>query len=166
MSILDSLLSAEGGGIINQLATQFGINPEKATSVASSLVPMLASSMKEKVANNDPGITSLLTSDKMAQFADNPSSLESPAATDTGNKLVTQILGSDGASKIISTVAEKCGVGSDTVGKMLPIVATFLSSYLAKHNASGGDLTETLGQLSQQSGVMGAVKSLASKMFG
>jgi hypothetical protein len=166
MSISDSLLAAGGGGLVNQLASRFGINPEQATSAISALLPMLAGGMKEKITNNDTGLASLLTGQGMTQFAGNLSNLENPAATDAGNDLVSRIFSQGETSKIISTIAEKVGIGSDTLGKMMPILATFLGSVVSKSVANGGNLTDTLSHFSEAGGVLGAVKSLASKVFG
>jgi hypothetical protein len=165
MSITDSLLAAGGGGLINQLAGRVGINSEQATSAVSVLLPMLAGGMKERIANKDPGLTSLLTSTKMTQYAGDLSSLDSPAAANAGNDLISRIFSPGDASKMIATVAEKVGLGGDTIGKILPILATFLGSYVSKSVANGGNLTDTLDQFSE-SGILAAVKGLASKVFG
>ena len=168
MSIVDSLLSGEGGALINQLTGRLGINAEQATSAVSALVPMIAGGMKEKIANNDTGLANLLTGEKMTQVAGDLSNLGSPAAEDVGNSLLARIFDSGETSKIVATIAEKVGIGGDAVTKMLPIVATFVGGFVSKSAASGGNLTETLGQLSEvgQTGLLGAVKGLASKMFG
>src|SRR4051812_43424114 len=104
MSIMDSLLAAGGGGLINQLASRFGINPEQATSAVSVLLPMLAGGMKDRIASKDPGLTSLLTNSKMTQYAGDLSSLDSPAATNLGNDLISRIFSQGDTSKMISTV--------------------------------------------------------------
>jgi hypothetical protein len=168
MSILDSVLSAGGGTIVNQLASRFGINTEQATSTISTLVPAIAGGMKEKIANNDPTVANLLTGDRMTQFAQNLTSLDSPAATETGNNLISGIFNQGETNNLISTVAEKAGIGSDTVGKILPVVATFVGGFASKSAAAGGNLTDTLTELSEigHGGLLGAVKSLASKMLG
>ena len=168
MSILDTVLSTGGGALVNQLATRFGINAEQATSAVSAMVPMIAGGMKEKIANNDPGITDLLTSGKLTQFAGELPNLGTPAAADAGNSLLSQIFSSGQTSNIVSTIAEKVGIGSDTVSKLLPIVATLVGGFVSKSAASGGNLADTVGQLADvgQGGILGAVKSLASKMLG
>jgi hypothetical protein len=165
MSILDSLLAAGGGGLINQLAGRFGVNPEQATSVVSTMLPMLAGGMKERIANHDPGLTSLLTSPKMAQFAGDLSSLATPSAADAGNDLISRIFSPGDTSKLVTTVAEKVGIGGDTIWKILPILATFLGSTVSKSAAGGANLNDTLDQFSE-SGILSAVKGLAAKMFG
>ena len=126
---------------------------------------MLAGGMKERIKNNDPGLTSLLTSPKMTQYAGYLSSLATQGATDAGNDLISRIFSPGDTSKLISMVTEKVGIGSDTIGRILPILATFLGSTLSKSAASGGNLTDTLGHFSE-SGILSAVKGLASKMFG
>lgn len=168
MSVLQSILSAGNGGVLNQLTSRFGINAEQATSAVSALVPTLAGGIKERIANNDIGLANLLTGEKMKQFARDVPNLGSPAAADVGKSLVAGIFSSDETSKIISTIAEKVGIGGDTVTKMLPIVATLVGGFISKSAASGGNLTETLGQLSEvgQGGFLGAVKGLTSKVFG
>ena len=166
MSILDTVLSTGGGALVNQLATRFGINAEQATSAVSAMVPMIAGGMKEKIANNDPGITGLLTSGTLTQFAGDSLALGSPAAAEAGNSLLSQLFTSGQSTSIVSTIAEKVGIGSDTVTKLLPIVATLVGGFVSKSAASGGNLTDTVGQLAEvgQGGVLGAVKSLASRM--
>jgi len=119
------MLSDGGGALMNHLTSRFGINAEQATSAVSALVPTLAGGMKDKIANHDTGLANLLTGDKMTQFAGDVSTLGSPAAEDVGNNLVARIFNSGETGKIISTIAEKAGIGSDTVSKMLPIVATW-----------------------------------------
>jgi hypothetical protein len=168
MSILDSILSSGSGGVVNQLAGQFGITAGQARSAASALLPALASGMQEKLKSGDTGLASLLGGGTLTQFADNPSALATPAALEQGKSLLARTFGSGDMSNIVSTVAEKAGIGSGVVSSMLPIAATFLGGVLSKSAASGGNLTDTLGQLSgtASEGLLGAVKSLASKVLG
>ena len=83
MSILETLLSAGGGTVVNQLAGQFGISQEQATSSISALLPALASGMKEKLASGDTsGLSKLISDGSLTKFADDPSTLATTAATD------------------------------------------------------------------------------------
>jgi len=52
MSLFDSLLSASSGGIVTQLAKQFGITGDQAKSAISTMVPALAGGLKEKLADS------------------------------------------------------------------------------------------------------------------
>jgi hypothetical protein len=168
MSILDSILSAGSGGVVNQLAGQFGITADQAGSAVKSLFPALAGGIQEKLKSGDSGLESLLSGGTLSQFVDNPSALASPAAVEQGKSLLTRVFGSGDMSNIVSGVAEKAGISSGVVSNMLPVAATLLGGFLSKSAAAGGSLTDTLGQLSgaTSEGLLGSVKSLVSKMMG
>jgi len=169
MSILDSLLSAGDGGVVKQLAGQFGVNSEQATSVVSSLLPALAGGLKEKLAHGDTsGLSNLISGGSLTKFADNPSSLATPEALEQGKSLVSKIFGSEDLTNVISKVAEKAGVSSNVVTSILPVAATLLGGLLSKSSSAGGNLTDVIDQVASagHSGIVDAVKGLAAKMFG
>ena len=169
MSILDSLLSAGDGGVVKQLAGQFGVNSEQATSVVSSLLPALAGGLKEKLAHGDTsGLSNLISGGSLTKFADNPSSLATPEALEQGKSLVSKIFGSEDLTNVVSKVAEKAGVSSNIVTSILPVAATLLGGLLSKSSSAGGNLTDVIDQVASagHSGIVDAVKGLAAKMFG
>jgi hypothetical protein len=169
MSILDSLLSAGDGGVVKQLAGQFGVNSEQATSVVSSLLPALAGGLKEKLAHGDTsGLSNLISGGSLTKFADNPSSLATPEALEQGKSLVSKIFGSEDLTSVVSKVAEKAGVSGNIVTSILPIAATLLGGLLSKSSSAGGNLTDVIDQVAGagHSGIVDAVKGLAAKMFG
>ena len=82
MNILESVLSAGNGGVVKQLASQFGINADQAGSAVSALLPALAGGVKEKLTSEGGLALSKLVSDrKPKQFSDDPASLASPIST-------------------------------------------------------------------------------------
>src|SRR3974377_2579353 len=136
MSVLDSLLSAGDGGVVKQLAGQFGVNSEQATSVVSSLLPALAGGLKEKLAHGDTsGLSNLIGGGSLTKFADNPSSLATPEALEQGKSLVSKIFGSGDLTNVVSMVAEKAGVSNSVVSSMLPIAATLLGGLVSKNTS-------------------------------
>ena len=42
MNIIETILSTDGGAVVKQIATQFGIGTDQAASAASVLLPVLA----------------------------------------------------------------------------------------------------------------------------
>jgi len=169
MSILDSLLSAGDGGVVKQLAGQFGVNSEQATSVVSTLLPALAGGLKEKLAHGDTsGLSNLISGGSLTKFADNPSSLATPEALEQGKSLVSKIFGSEDLTNVVSKVAEKAGVSSNIVTSILPVAAALLGGLLSKSSSAGGNLTDVIDQVASagHSGIVDAVKGLAAKMFG
>jgi hypothetical protein len=163
------MLSAGGGGFVQQLASQFGIDAKQATAATSTLLPALAGGLKEKMESGDPSdITKLISSGNLTQFVENPASLGTQAALDQGNTLLSSIFGSGDTSNLVSMVAEKVGLSSGLIRTMLPICATLLGGILSKKAATGGNLTDTIGQMAGagHSGLMDAVRGLASRMLG
>ena len=169
MNLLETMLSAGGGGVVKQLAGQFGINSEQAGSVISTLLPALAGGLKERLGQGDgSGLSNLISGGNLTQFADNPSSLASPAALEQGKSLVSKIFGSSDLTNMVSTVAEKAGVSSSVVTSILPIAATLLGALLSKSTSAGSNLTDVVDQVASagHSGILDAVKSMAAKVFG
>jgi hypothetical protein len=168
MNLLESMLSAGDGGVVKQLAGQFGIDSEQATSIVSTLLPALAGGLKERLGQgNTSGLLSLIGGGNLTRFADNPSSLATPAAVEQGKSLVSAIFGSADLTNLVSTVAEKVGVSSSVVTSILPIAATLLGGLLSKSTSGGSSLTDVLDQVAGagHSGILDAVKSLAAKLF-
>jgi hypothetical protein len=169
MSILETMLSAEGGGVVKQLAGQFGVSADQATSVVSTLLPVLAGGIKEKISHGDTsGLSDLIGGGSLTKFADNPSSLATPEAVEQGKSLVSKVFGSGDLTNVVSMVAEKAGVSSNIVTSILPVAATLLGGFLSKNATAGGNLTDVLDQVATagHTGILGAVKGLAAKMFG
>jgi hypothetical protein len=168
MNILQTMLSAGGGEVVQQVASQFGIDATKATAALSALLPALAGGLREKMeSGGGPAITKTITSGNLAQYVEHPAGLASPAAVSQGKSLLSTIFGTEDTSNLVSMVAEKVGLGSSVISSMLPIAATLLGGFLAKDAAAGGKLSDTLDHIASvgHSGLLDAVKGLASKIL-
>lgn len=168
MNVLDSLLSAGDGAVVKQLAGQFGIDSAKTTSIVSMLLPALAGGLKERLAQgNTTGLLALIGGGNLARFADNPSSLATPAAQEHGQSLLASIFGSADLTNVVAPVAEKVGVSSSVVTRILPIAATLLGSVLSKSTTAGNNLVDSVDQVASAGhvGLLGAVKNLTAKLF-
>ena len=172
MNLIENLISAGDGSVLKQLAGQFGLNGDQASSALATIVPALAGGLKEKLAGGGDSanaLTGLISGGSLTNFLDNPAGLGSPAASETGTNLLSQIFGGGSLGNLTSMIGEKTGIGSDVISKMLPIVMTLVGAFLSKNAATNKDtdLTGMLGMLSGDSaGLMGAVKGLAAKIFG
>ena len=88
-----------------------------------------------------------------------------PTNVDQGNNILGQIFGSkDGSRAVAADAAQKSGVSSDVLKKMLPIVAMLVTGYLAKHattpapaNAGTNDSAPA-----QDGGLLGSLLGAAS----
>ena len=169
MNLLESMLSAGDGGVVKQLAGQFGIDSEQASSIVSTLLPALAGGLKERLGHgNTSGLLDLIGGGNLTRFADNPSSLATPAALEQGKSLVSSIFGNADLTHMVSTVAEKVGVSSSIVNSILPIAATLLGGLLSKSTSAGSSLTDAVDQVASagHTGILDTVKNLAAKVFG
>jgi hypothetical protein len=67
MNLLESILNAQGGGAVSQLANQFGLNEEQTSSAIQSLVPALAGGLNRNI--NNGGLDDLLGALKRVEKA-------------------------------------------------------------------------------------------------
>jgi hypothetical protein len=160
MKMLEATLSAGGGAVVKQPASQFGLDADQALSSVSALLPALAGDLQRKAGSDGFGISILITSGKFSR----PSRLAGPAALEPGTSLVSKIFGSGDLTKVASTVAEKTGVSGTIISNMLPIRATLLGCVLAKSTAAGDNLTDVVGQ--GPGGLLGTLKNVTQKMTG
>ena len=168
MNILDSILSAGDGGIVKQRAGQFGITPDQAKSATSALLPALAAGLQHKLSNGGSA-TLMDTISGFSKYASDPLSLAAPTAIGQGKAFLNQIFGNGDTNTIASMVAEKAGISSSVVTRMLPIGATILGAYLSRSAAGGqGNLSQKLGDLAGagHGSIVSAVKGLMEKVLG
>lgn len=176
MDLLETVLSAVKGGAGQQLASQFGLDTNQIGSVVTAVAPALANGLKDKLSSGGGGgIMELLNSGSLQKFADDPATIASPAASLDGQNILSQIFGGgDVLTGIISAVAEKTGVSVSVIQKILPVVTSLVMGVLAKsatRNSSGSIESEGLLQAvsalsGEHTGVFGALKGAASKLFG
>lgn len=175
MNILQELLSSQGGNVVGQLASQFGISPDDAQKALSNLIPAVAGGIK-KTATSQTGLESLLSkvqnNQDLRRSADNPSVLGQPQSTQAGNDILGDIFGSKDVSRTVADkTAQATGLDFGMLKKMLPLVAGLVMSQLNNRGkSSGGGLGELLGavvgaqQPAQRGG--GGLGSLLGSLLG
>jgi hypothetical protein len=155
MSLLDSILGAQGGAAVQQLGAQVGLGQNETASALSALVPALAAGIHQN-AQSEGGLSSLvtaLTNGSHQQYVDNPSTLANPATVDDGNAILGHVFGSKDVSRQVAAQASSAtGIGQDVLKKMLPMAAALVMGALARHAstaatgaAPGGALGNALG---------------------
>jgi len=147
MNILQALLAAQGGGAVQQLGRQFGLQDDQATAALSALVPALAAGMAKNAAQDGglAGLTGALSGGRHGQYLDDLGALARPETVADGNGILGHILGSKDVSRqVAAQAAASTGVGPDILKQMLPVVAAMMMGALAK-NTGGGHVTAGLG---------------------
>ncbi len=180
MDLLETLLSAQGGSAVRQLAGRFGLDESQAQSAISALLPALAGGLQNNV-SREGGMDALLGAlggGNHQRFLDDPSTIEQDDTVSEGNGILGHLLGSKDVSRqVASAAAEQTGVDNSVLKQMLPIVATMVMGALSKQTASAqeapqdnilGLLGSVLGGGSQsgaQSDVASAAVGLLGKLF-
>jgi hypothetical protein len=111
----------------------------------------------------------LISGTSFQQFVNDPTTLSSPAAVEQGKSLLGQIFGGgpDALSDITNKAAEGAGLGGSVVRSMLPVVASLLMGFISKSAAAEPNNTmDLVNTLAGGGGIVGALKGLASKVFG
>lgn len=169
MSLLKSIMEAQGGDVLKQLAGQFNLAPDQAGKAMGSLMPALTAGMKKNIATED-GVTGLmkaLQGGKHQRYIDNPSEIVGQAAIDDGNGILGHVLGSKDASRqVASEAAQKTGIDVGILKKMLPMVAAMTMGGMSKETGSGGAGGALGGALGSMLGGGSQAKSGAAGMLG
>ncbi len=150
MSLLETILSAQGGNLVNNMAGANGIKPDEVLSVLGKLVPGLTQNLSQN-AQQSGGLESLLAALQKKdhqRYLDHDQDAFSNSGIKDGNKILGHLLGNKDASRAMAgSVASETGIAGNLIKKMLPQVATLLMGALTKQNQSGGALGQLSGML-------------------
>jgi hypothetical protein len=173
MNLLQEILKAQGGNVVGQLASQFGLDPQDAAKALSNLIPAIAGGVK-KAASSQSSLESLLgkveANRDLRGAMENPSILGQPQATNDGNEILADIFGSKDVSRTVAgQTAKSTGIDLGILKKMLPLVAGLVMSSLNKRGqSSNGGLGGLLGSLAgaAQPKRSGGLAGLLSGLLG
>lgn len=142
MSILDVILSAQGGGAVRQIGNQFGLDESQTQSAIAALLPALAGAVNQNAGSGGGGLDALLGAlqgGNHARYLDDPSTLSDPGTTQDGNNILGHLFGSKEVSReVASRASAQTGIGADILKQLLPVVATMVMGGLAKRASAGG----------------------------
>lgn len=177
MNIMDFLNSAENNSAVAQIARQFGISEEQARQAIGALTPSVTRGLQHRT-REDIGMNDLVDAlgvGKHERYIDEPERLGHESARKEGNAILGHIFGSKEVSRNVAKhAAEKTGLGSTLMKKMLPVIASMVMASLSKkvfgsgtkpqHKQSGGLLTSLLDSDGDGS-VIDDVLGMAFKSF-
>jgi hypothetical protein len=175
MSLLTTILSAQGGSIVEQIAGRFDLDKTSTENAIRSLVPLISNGIQRNMSDQS-GIESLvnaLTKGNHESYLDNPDGLSDPAATEDGNSILGHIFGSKDVSRqAAARAAGETGLNVNTLKKMLPLLATTTMGAMSKEeSSSSGGILEVGGLLSSflksdnDGSVTEGLFDLAKKLF-
>jgi len=149
MDLLNMILKAGNGQVLQQMATQLGSNPEATQTALSQVVGALGKGVAKNVSSGGlEGLVKALGSGTHSRYLDNPSALGQKDTIADGNGILGHILGGKEASVALAgQVAGNSGLSQDLVKKLLPMAAAAMMGALSKSTQGGQALAPQLGGL-------------------
>ena len=146
--------------MIKQLAGNFNLNESDARNAVSQLLPALNQGISKNI-KQENGLEMLLgalSRGNHQKYVEQPDHLGSEETIRDGNAILGHILGNKETSRrVAGHAAEKTGLDSAVLKKMLPVVATVAMGFLSKQSSGSGI---TGGRKQAPSQAMGFLSSL------
>ncbi len=175
MDILEALQGAQGGGAVQQLGQQFGLNNDQVSSALSALVPALAAGFQQNMSSPQglDGLLGALGGGQHERYVDDANTLGHPDTIDDGNGILGHIFGSKDVSRQVAAHASsQSGIGADVLKGMLPVVAAMMMGTMSKRlgqassaNSGGDALLGMLGPM-LSSGTSGSMADGLAGLVG
>lgn len=156
MNILETILKSAGGGAVDTIAKNFGLNGSQVTDVMGQLVPALTRGMQKNTQADGglDGFIAAMKSGNHGRYLDQPAEALQANNVDDGNKILGHLFGDKQVSReVASRAAGKTGVDSSIIKKMLPVLASLAMGAMSKGSA------QTNANASQGSGVTDMLSS-------
>ncbi len=148
MNLLEMLLSSKNGAIVGEIAKKSGLDENTTKNVITEVLPSLSRGLENKT-KNDQSLDELLSAIEKGdhqRYIENPESLSEDKTVDDGNSILGHIFGNKDVSRnVAGHAAEKTGVSSGIIKKMLPMLAAAAMGALGSKSAAGGLLGAALG---------------------
>jgi len=149
MSLLGTVLDAGKGLLVKELAKKVGLSDDRAISALSLIVPALSKGMNQNTTDKNglESLISVIRSGNHREYVDNPETLDSSESMADGNGILGHIFGSKDVSReVAGFISGKTGINTDTIKKMLPMVAAATLGTIEKEDeeTSGPEGTANL----------------------
>jgi hypothetical protein len=162
VNLLETLLEANGGAVVREMARELGVDPGQAQSGLEQLAPALARGMQRN-ASQPGGLDQLLGALKSGgheRYVDHPEELSGRDSIADGNAILGHILGSKDVSRnVAGRAARETGLDSGLLKKMLPMVAAAAMGTLSKQASGGGALNALTAGSESSAGMAGVLES-------
>lgn len=143
MSLLDTIVSSQGGAAVEKLAGKFGLSQDQVQQALGQLVPGLSSGVKRNLERPE-GLENLLgalNKKNHQRYLDNPDDLDNDDAIDDGKGILGHLLGGKDVSReLAGRASQNTCIDSGILKSMLPMVAQLAMGALGKQAGSTGML--------------------------
>lgn len=162
MSLLSSILDANGGAAVREMARSVGISEADAQGAVQQLLPAIARGIRRN-ASRGGGLEELIGALKSGghrRYVDHPEDLAQPDTIVDGNAILGHVLGSKQVSRnVAGRAARETGLDAGVLKQMLPMVAAAAMGCLGKQVSGGGALGALSSGPSRDPGMAGMLES-------
>lgn len=140
MNLLETILNAQNGAVVRQMASRFQLDEGQAKSAMGALIPALGRGLGNNASSSAglDGLIGALTRGQHSRYLDDPSALDRPEAVVEGNGILGHVFGSKDVSRqVASRAAEQSGVDSGILKQMLPMLASAAMGALSQKGFGG-----------------------------
>jgi hypothetical protein len=138
MDILDVIRGVQGGGAVQQLGHQFGLDENQVSSALSALVPALTAGFQNNASSPQglDGLLGALGGGQHQRYVEDLGTLGQQDTIADGNGILGHIFGSKDVSRqVASQAAAQTGIGENVLKSMLPVVAAMMMGAMSKRMA-------------------------------
>jgi hypothetical protein len=136
MALADDVLSGIDTGTLNKIAEQIGVDPDKVQAVLKDSMPALLGGMDKNVQSGD-GAASLANALGDHAQANPLGDIGALVSGALGSGILEKVLGGS-TPQVSDAMANKSGLSSDQVQKILKIAAPIVMAFLASRLVGGG----------------------------
>ena len=140
MDLTKLLMDQLGNGGLEKLSAQVGMSPEKTSSAVSAAVPMILGAMAKNTQSNPNGASGLLAAldrDHDGSILDDIGGFLTSSNDGGGPGILKHVLGGQ-QSAVETGLANKLGVDSSNISKLLMNLAPLVMGMLGKQKAQTG----------------------------
>jgi len=160
MNVLDVLLSAQGGGAVQQLGQSAGLSPDQTAAILQQVVPAMTRGLQRNAGSGD-GLGALigaLAGGSHQRYLENPAEVTTSGAVREGESILGHIFGNRDVSRnVAARAAQQTGVSSDVIKQLLPMIAPLVMAALSKRADEQGALSPAAPA---DSGVLSTLNSI------
>ena len=142
MNLIEILAQAQGGGAMDNIGRQFGLDATQTRSAVEQLAPMIAAGFRRN-AGSDQGLAELMQALQRGnhdRYYDDPSAVDMNDAQREGNGILGHIFGSKDVSReVASQAAGSTGISSGILKQMLPVLASMIMGSMSKRTREPAD---------------------------
>ena len=140
-NILDLLLGNDDRGALDEVSKRFDLDEKQTRAAVEELIPALSRGLERNTKESPKGMDSLLEAlrtGKHERYVERPTTLGAPETVEEGNSILGHIFGNKETSReVANRAAERSGVSSSILKKMLPVLASVVMGSLSKQVIGG-----------------------------